>query len=216
MKEHSNSLFKRIISNSKAFLPFSRIDIVWRMVDKSSDSILDVGCGGGLPMKGVCGHKSFFTVGVDQSIYFVKKSKADHIHSEYVLCHANFLPFKEKSFDIVLCLEALYAQPKNECLNTINAIHNIARKQIIISERAGARPEDRDPWGCHVLSTWVAIDFEKMGFKVRGSHGLKLPALNNVLSKSDGLKYVFSYITGLPAYFLPEKAQNILCSKKVQ
>jgi len=207
-------LFKRIISNFKAFLPFSRIDIVWRMVDKSSDSILDVGCGEGLPMKGVCGHKSFFTVGVDQSIYFIKKSKAEKIHGEYVLCNAKFLPFKEKSFDIVLCLEALYALPKRECMNTINTIHNIARKQIILSERAGARSEDIDPWGCHILSTWFAIDFEKMGFKVRGSHGLKLLMLNSVLSKSAGLKYIFSYLTGLPAYFMPENAQNILCSKK--
>ena len=218
MQRDDTSLFllsKRIIANLKVFLPFSRIDIVWRMVDKSSDSILDIGCGEGLPIKGVCGHKNFFTVGVDQSIYFIKKSKAEKIHAEYVLCNAKFLPFKEKSFDIVLCLEALYALPKHECMNVINTIQNIARKQIILSERAGARSEDIDPWGCHILSTWFATDFEKMGFKVRGSHGLKLPMLNGVLSKSAGLKYIFSYLTGLPAYFMPESAQNILCSKKL-
>lgn len=208
-------MLRRIISNFKIFLPFSRIDIVWRMVDKSSDSILDVGCGGGLPMRGINGHKSLFSVGADQSAYFIKKSKADKIHSQYVLCDARFLPFKEKSFDIVLCLEALYALPKPESNKIIKKIQNIGHKQIILSERTGAQSEEVDPWGCHILSTWVPTDFENMGFKVRGSHGLKLPILNNIFSKSAGLKYVFSYMTSLPAYFMPEMAQNIVCSKKL-
>jgi SAM-dependent methyltransferase len=208
-------VLNRIVSNFKVFLPFSRIDVVWRMLDKSSESILDVGCGGGLPMKGITGHKSLFSVGVDQSTYFIKKSKADKIHDQYVICNARFLPFKEKSFDIILCLEALYALPKPESLKIIENIQNLGLKQIVLSERIGAQSEDVDPWGCRILSTWFPVFFKNNGFKVRGSHGLKLTIFDQIFSKSAGLKYVFSYATSLPAYFMPEKAQNIVCSKKL-
>lgn len=209
-------MLKRIVSNLKVFLPFSRIDVVWRMLDKSSESILDVGCGGGLPMRGITGHKSLFSVGVDQSAYFIKKSKKDKIHNQYVLCNARFLPFKEKSFDVILCLEALYALPKTESIKVINDIQKIGRKQIILSERVGAQSEDVDPWGCRILSTWFPVFFRNMSFIVRGSHGLKLPIIDEISSKSAGLKYLFSYSTSFPAYFMPEKAQNIVCSKKLQ
>jgi SAM-dependent methyltransferase len=209
-------LFKRLAISLKVLLPFSRIDVVRRTVCKDTESILDIGCGEGLPMKGVRWRKRLFAVGADQSAYFIKKSKLGGTHDGYVLCNAKFLPFKEKAFDIVLCLETLYALPKHESITIINTIQKIARKQIILSERVGAQSEDVDPWGCRILSTWFAKDFDEMGFEVRGSHGLRLHMLDNVFSRNVGLKYIFSYMTGLPAYFMPRNAQNIICSKKLR
>ena len=81
----------------RPFVPFSYANIVWRGLDKQSQSILDVGCGKAEPMVDIKRRRNFNTlVGVDIFAPYLEECKAREIHHEYVLCDARNLPFRNQ------------------------------------------------------------------------------------------------------------------------
>jgi len=53
------------------------------------------------------------------------------------LCDVRKLPFKQKSFDTVLCMEVIEHLEKEEAIRLIEDMEKIARKKIIITTPVG-------------------------------------------------------------------------------
>ncbi len=94
-----------------------RYDGRWRVVAermvahygiKSGDSILDVGCGKGFLLYDFTQIVSGVKVtGIDISKYAIENSK-EEVRPYLQVGHANSLPFTEKSFDLVISINALH------------------------------------------------------------------------------------------------------------
>ncbi len=90
------------------YLPCTSMNNIWRELDRQGKDVLDVGGGWGEPMRFLSKkHKFGRKVNADIFLPHLKQSKRQGTHDEYVLCEARHLPFKKKSFDIVLCLETI-------------------------------------------------------------------------------------------------------------
>lgn len=190
-------------------LPFSRINVVWQKLDKNSHTILDLGCGNGLPMRGINKHQKFFTIGIDLFLPHLNECRQMRVHDGYVLCDARFLPFRKKTFDIVLCLEVIEHLRKNDGIVLIKEIEETARVQVIISTPVGFD---------HGKSGWIPIEFEQTGYKLRGINGLRCL---NILCRSAFLwqnivPRLISFLSSFLAYFVPNYAHCMLCVKKMQ
>jgi len=89
-------------------------------------TFLDVGCAEGYYINLVSHIRSNIDcVGVDISHRYIKKAKLRNPNAEFILCDAEFLPFKKRAFDLVLCSEVLehvpnYTRALKELLDVTN------------------------------------------------------------------------------------------------
>ena len=217
---HSGTKMK-IVEDMKIYLPLSRVNLVWQKLDKNANTILDLGCGKGLPMIGINKHKKLFSIGADLCLLRIKECLRRKVHDGYVLCDVRFLPFKKKTFNVVLCLEVIEHLLKNEFFSFKYEIEKIATCQIILSTPVGFFPisEHMDSPDDH-KSGWIPVEFEKWGYKIRGINGLR--CLHNTIlkcspfSKSQILKYILSYLSSFFVYFFPIFAHCMLCVKEIK
>lgn len=208
------------IFNYTALFPFTYINTLWRTLDKTGVSILDVGCGTGQPIKEISRLKNFFTVGVDLFIPYLKMCKQEKTHDQYVRADVRFLPFRKKSFDIILALHIIEHLSRNNGLKLIKDMERIARKQVIISTPNGPCTTcefDQNPLYIH-KSYWLPEDFEHLGYKVIGywlriiwgDQGIarKLPQSLHILGIA--ISFLFAPLT----YFITKPAAAcIICVK---
>lgn len=199
------------------YLPGTSMNTIWRGFDRQSVSILDVGGGWGEPMSFLNKkHKFEKKVNADTFLPHLKKSRREGTHDEYVLCDARHLPFKEKSFDIVLCLELIEHLPKEEGLKLASGLEEIARKQVILSTPVG---EEMNPeLDSYHLCSWRPAEFRELGYKVRGDGfpcirgRLLVASTNQVLAL---LGYLLYPIASPFVYFFPNKAGGMTCIKQI-
>jgi len=162
------------IRKARPYVPFTVLNTVRRSLDKRAESILDIGCGEGAPMKSINRHKHFYTVGIDIFEPYINKCKRQGTHNEYVLCDVQNLPFHRKSFDIVLCMEVLEHLESEAGGKLLEAMEEVACKQVIISTPVGTYKQcsyDENPHQEHKI-IWSPAELKKLGYKVRG-HGIR-------------------------------------------
>lgn len=99
--------FENVRRGLRPIMPFTALNTVWRFLDKGAQSILDIGCGEGEPMKFINRRKWFYTVGLDVFKPYLLKAKREETHDDYVLCDVTYTPVKEKAFDVVIAIEVL-------------------------------------------------------------------------------------------------------------
>jgi len=137
--------------------------------------ILDAGCGTGNVIKRFqeidqmynnLGRK--FIVGFDVDFSQLKISKNAGLYDAAILADARYLPFRAKSFDLVLAMEIIEHLNKSDGKEFIRNLEEIARKQIIISTPLGffKTPYYKNEWQRH-KSGWLPTEFSRMGYKVR-------------------------------------------------
>ncbi len=103
----------------------NKLDIIKRHIKiKKSDKLLDIGCGTGIST-------TFFdckSIGIDKSKEMLKLGKGKRIFGK-----AEKLPFKDKSFDIILCITAIHNFENQE--RSLNEILRVKKEnaQVIIS-----------------------------------------------------------------------------------
>jgi len=201
-------------------LPFSWLTIVKRQMDLSGKNILDVGCGYGFPMETINRSRKFETVGVDIFAPYLKDCQKKKIHNNYVLCDVNYLPFRDKTFDVVICLEVIEHLNKNDSINLILRLETIARKQVILSTPVGwchQHESDSNKYMSH-KSAFELKEFKKIGYNVKG-WGLKF--LYGKRSPAGGFGWmlvvssVATYGFGIVAYFFPSLAGHMVCTKNL-
>ena len=107
-------------------LELERISATLAVVPSDVTSVVDVGCGDGrivgrLP---ACVH----TVGVDYSA-----NSLHHLERSGVCARSEFLPFRDRSVDLILCCELLEHLPDEMFRGTLNELRRISRKYILTS-----------------------------------------------------------------------------------
>lgn len=161
----------RLAQKIGTYIPFTSWYVVWSKLDKGAQSILDIGCADGDMMKFIGNRKKFYTIGIDIHRPYLEKAKRRKSHSENVLCDVRKLPFREKSFDIVLCLETLeHLERKDEGIEVIQVMEEIARRQVIISTPVGLSEQPaygENPDQEHHLS-WRPSELNRLGYHIRG------------------------------------------------
>lgn len=107
-------------------LESARIKATIEMIPKDVVTVLDVGCGDGrvsAPLRG-----RYRIVGVDYAYHSVK-----HLGACGMRASSANLPFRDRSFDVVLCCEVLEHLPKEVFQRTLDEMARVARKYILIS-----------------------------------------------------------------------------------
>lgn len=153
------------------YIPFTGSFTVRRGINKQGQSILNLGCGQGRSMRQVnkC-HRWGLTVGVDIFAPYLKECKKQMIHNEHVCADIRKLPFRRKSFDIVLCMQVLEHLEKGDGENLIEAMEEIARSQVLISVPVGGfkfHGYDNNPYQEH-RSSWTPGELRRRGYLVTG------------------------------------------------
>ena len=94
---------------------------------------LDVGCAEGLYLEAVKNlfKDRFLTIGIDVSKNYLLKAKKANRASGYVLCDAEYLPFKGNAFDITLCSEVIEHTPNPS--RVFEEVVKVTRRKIIFS-----------------------------------------------------------------------------------
>ena len=167
-------------------------------------------------------HNLRLRVYTDIFLPHLKESKRKGTHDEYILCDARYLPFKRKSFDIVLCLEVIEHLLKEDGIRLLANLEEIARRQIILSTPVGEKivtepNKVKELSWCH-FSSWCPAEFHKLGYKVRGEGFpcikgcLLVASTHKVLSLLGHLLYP---IASPFVYFFPNRAGGMTCIKSL-
>jgi SAM-dependent methyltransferase len=211
-------MFERFEYVCEGFFPFTPLGIVWRKVDKRAKTILDIGCGKGQPARFINRSKRFWLICCDIfKEYLLECTKRKINAAGYVLCDARKLPFKDSSFDIVLCIRLLEHLNKSEGRQLIQHLQRIAVDQVIICTPVGAYPQqpyDDNPYQRH-QAIWTPTELRSLGYKVIGN-GLPF------LLGDRGLALRFPILRAFLAFFwvlvgplvckVPEMAGNMVLS----
>ena len=208
-----------LAQKARPWVPFTALNTVWRMLDKESRSILDVGCGKGEPMRFINRNKLFHTVGVDIFEQYMEACKEQQIHDEYLLCNICNLPFADKSFDIVLCMEVLEHLEKDEGVKLLRHMDRIARKQVILTTPVGKHKQESfedNPHQEHKY-IWSSDEMQALGYKVIGVGLRDLGGKAGIQSPLPRLLRVFVNIiwvlSGPIVYCFPRLAGDMVCTK---
>jgi len=100
-------------------------------IPSDAQSILDVGCGSGVFLNTLISSKAGVfnrIAGLDVSSEALKQLKCEAYQSS-----VKKMPFKDKSFDIVTCLEVLEHLNNNELPYALSEIERISRKHILLT-----------------------------------------------------------------------------------
>lgn len=139
------------------------------LIDRSCETLLDVGSGKGLPVQMLNTHIKFKkTVGVDLFKPYIKEAKNNKIHDEYIVDDVRRIKFPDQSFDVVICLQVLEHMSKKDALKLLEKMERFAKKQVIVATPIGEMyhpAEDNNPLQLH-KSAFNPLDFESRGYKV--------------------------------------------------
>lgn len=137
----------------------------------SGAKILDLCCGKGFLVYEL--HRinpKFELVGIDGSDYAVANAKEEVRHL-ISLGDATKIPFPDKYFDLVLCLNSLYILPLTSCSEALREISRVGKRQFITvnSYRDDAEKESLVRWD-HSARTLKSVEewksfFGEIGYK---------------------------------------------------
>lgn len=220
------SLYQKIDSKLlplKIYL-LSLVDPACLVIDKAAKSILDVACGLGLPMQMIkMRMKVERSVGVDIFEPYLKECKRRKIHTEYLKLDIRKLPFKNKSFDVVISLQVLEHLQKKEAWKVLDKMEKIAEKQVIVAMPIGEMYHPAVDGNKHQLhcSAFYPEEFTKRGYKIirmgrkniLGEEGLVHKLDNDLFRK---IIFSFSLILDLALYiFQPWADYYFVAYKKI-
>lgn len=177
---------------------------------KNCNSVLDLGCGNNSLLRYL--PYGLESIGVECFKDSLIDSKKKSIFDEYILANINDIEFKEKSVDAIILIEVIEHLNKVEGMELLLKLENVARKKIIISTPNGFVPQEREdnPYQTH-KSGWSIDDLRTLGYKdFRGVGGIRIFKFFN---KSQFLFILFQSILQKIAYFNPEIASGLLCTK---
>lgn len=167
-------------------------------------------------------HKQFYCVGLDIHQPWMSEAQSHGRYSDYVLCDIRRLPVKEKSFDVVICLEAMEHLTKEEGRQLLKDMETIALRQVIITTPVGKFPQhpalNDNPYEEH-NSSWRPVELGLYGYKVRGyglplvggAHGL----LARLPEPLRSVRRVIWVLASMISYFVPAVAGWMVCTKQI-
>jgi SAM-dependent methyltransferase len=216
MVQKMHSFFSKILIKFPSLysiayrLPFSPFrGIMWRFFcDKSVYAVLDVGV-----FRGAVGRlvrllekRRHFIVGIDRHRPYLMSCKQTGIYNELLLADGRYLPFRNGVFDTVVAVEVIEHFPKEDGLRFLEALESLVKYQVIFTTPVGFMEiYNLDSEFQRHLSGWVPEEFRSLGWKIRGTYGVRL--------LPQKLAYYLSFLVPL-SYFVPKCAYNMMCVKR--
>jgi SAM-dependent methyltransferase len=137
------------------------------------ETILDVGCGSGSPLRFVDkGH----LVGVDGFGPAVERARALCTHDEYFVGDVRNLEdlFPKRRFDACVALDVIEHLPKEDGWRMLESMERLAERRVVIFTPNGFVPQhSKDGDLQEHLSGWTTAEFSGRGFRVIGMCGPK-------------------------------------------
>lgn len=156
------------LSKKLLYLTMAWTDPISLVIDKSAKSILDVGCGQGMPMRLLKVRMNVpYSVGVDLFKPYIKDLKTKKLHDKYVLADVRKMKFPSESFDVCFASDVLEHLKKKEAWKLLEEMEKISKKQVVVTTSLGYfyhPPVDGNPLQLH-LSGYKPEEFEKRGYK---------------------------------------------------
>jgi ubiquinone/menaquinone biosynthesis C-methylase UbiE len=191
-------------------------------LDKESKTILDVGCGKGIPMQYLNRKHQFETTGIDGFSPYLVEAWTNRTHDSLIHCDVRelgeFYRRTPKIFDTVICLEVIEHLDPDEGEILIMDMERLAKRQVIISTPLGDYEQhdiDGNPYQEHKSQLTPEL-FRWLGYTVRGI-GLKGMGGENGLGLRHRLLADSLYALAFPfVYYRPEKAGAIVAAKNLR
>jgi SAM-dependent methyltransferase len=140
---------------------------------KAGDSVLDVGCAKGFMMHDMAELIPGLTVkGIDISDYAIANALPDmkpHVH----VADATELPFLDKSFDVVICINTVHNLEREACGVALREIERVARRGAFVTVDAYRDDDERrrmEAWNL-TARTMMHVDEWKAFFASVGYTG---------------------------------------------
>lgn len=187
----------KILTPVYKHIPYSHYGLTLKLLGKRNHSLLDAACGDGQFMAMINKKHTYNVTGADLFSPYLKKAKATGVYSQLVKADLRKLPFKSKSFDVVLCSQAIEHLTKKEGFALMKSLTTLAKKRVLIITPAGEMPQDAYDGNIYQKhkSQWYAEDFMPHGFNVEGQ-GLKiLYGTGNAVKRWGFISYFFSLIS---------------------
>ena len=177
------------------------------------NKVLDVGCGHGIwgfLMRSERSGQDSHIVGVDLFKPYLEHCKKYRIYDDLVLCHASKLPFRKKSFDLILACELIEHLSKHDGCQLLHDIEIIGTR-IILSSPNGFKEQKAIGMPCTEahLSEWKPVEFTRRGYKV---HGLGFKFVK--VYESNPFLWGFLFYIFTPVSFLIPDLGEYLIAKK--
>jgi len=200
------------------------VSLLWKMINRTSKSILDVGCGKGssIVRQMRAEIRGQYILGCDIFPSYVKECKRSGLYDECVLADARRLPFKPHSFELVFCLEVIEHVEKSEGEELLSSLENLSSKEVVLSTLVGfmyQNPYNGNPYHTH-KSAWFPSEFKRQNYKVIG---VAIPFFirgRSGYSKVDkiiiSLAQIISFLLQPLFYFIPDIAFQMICVKEMR
>jgi ubiquinone/menaquinone biosynthesis C-methylase UbiE len=147
--------------------------IVQSIGDIDKETFLDIACGlgkwGYLVRLGWSGNPEY-VVGIDVWRPNLEHVKERKVYDDLVMADAKFLPFTERSFNVVCATEFLINLRKEEGFKVLNEAERVADLRVVVSvpnRKTTFGADERNPFEKNV-SRWSEKDFTKLGYRVTG------------------------------------------------
>lgn len=139
----------------------------------SNSSILDVGCGKGFMMHDFASSLPGIQMeGIDISEYAVNHALED-MKPFIKVGNAKNLPYRDKSFDLVISINTIHNLPLKECKQAIREIQRVKKKHVFITVDSYRNAEEKkrlEAWNLTALTYMSVRQWEKL-FKEVGYTG---------------------------------------------
>lgn len=192
------------------------------IIDYNGKTLLDAGCGTGNPARLLQLRSRFFSVGVDVFRQNLLLAKKERTYREYLLADVRYLPFKRRTFDIILCLQVIEHLPKKEATNLVTHIEALARRQVVITTPIGFLPQKAtdNPYDIHI-SGFTPNEFLYRGYKIKKIGITKFYAQEGIaFKKSSSLLSSFLYaiepLFNLFFIFIPRGTHYFIAFKNLK
>lgn len=213
IKDKFNAFLLR--SETRWTLPFTALAKAVRRVDKSAETILDVGCGRGFPARLLSRRGNFKITGIEIYIPYLLVAKDCGAFTNLVLGDLRAgLPFKDKTFDVVICIEVIEHLEKEDGIRLISELERVAKRKVILTAPVGyvEHPlENGNPFSIH-RSSWYPHELKVRGYTVRGTT-LRFRNPKNFWLKL--LCYLVGVVFCPLAHFRAESAFGMVAEKRI-
>jgi len=196
--------------------------VVLRLID--GQTILDLACGLGkwgclirtsLSALEKTSMQKEYIIGTDLFLPHLLRAKYLRVYDDTIQHHISYLPFRDKSLDVVLAAEVIeHLTPENGYL-LLKEMERVSRKTVIVTTptpRVVFSGETNrimfSPYDKHITS-WRIRDFKKLGFRVYSVRTVPYFATKNF-----PLKLILTLLNAI-SFWIPELATQVIAVKKV-